>query len=92
VMSITHNTSWFKTFIGIVLFIVMLFITAYINGEEDRMRREEAMRAINSQRVVTPTSPGWDINDSEKRMKRDEAIRAINSQRVVNPTSPGWDQ
>ena len=60
VMSITHNTSWFKTFIGIVLFIVMLCTTAYINGEEDRMKREEAMRAINSQRVVNPTSPGWD--------------------------------
>ena len=59
VMSITHNTSWFKTFIGIVLFIVMLCTMAYINGSEERMKREEAMRAINSQQVVNPTSPGW---------------------------------
>ena len=59
VMSITHNTSWFKTFIGIVLFIVMLCTMAYINGSEERMKREEAMRDINSQRVVNPTSPGW---------------------------------
>ena len=71
VMSITHNTSRFKTFLGILLWIVTVCFAAYISGEEDRMKREETMRAINSQReeamrainsqqVVTPTSPGWD--------------------------------